>query len=119
MCYGSRPSDLVAALGPAIGPCCFEVGPEVVVQFRDKYYYSDDLISKVLAHGKAHLDLNRANIRQLTDCGLEMENIFDLNSCTVCRNDLFFSYRAEKGAENPVGRMMGVIGRSPDLDPVE
>ncbi|HKX30882.1 MAG TPA: peptidoglycan editing factor PgeF [Blastocatellia bacterium] len=112
MCYGSRPADLLAALGPAIGPCCFEVGPEVVEQFRTRYGYLDDLVSKRQDNGHAHLDLNQANGRQLIDCGLQAESIFNLNLCTFCRNDLFFSYRRENGAARPVGRLLGVIGRS-------
>jgi YfiH family protein len=109
--YDSRPEDLRAAFGPAIGPCCFEVGPEVVTQFREKYSYTEQLISRAQENGKAHLNLNLANARQLIDCGLQNDKIYDCGLCTVCRNDLFFSYRREKGAEKPVGRLMGVIGR--------
>jgi hypothetical protein len=109
--YDSRPEDLCAALGPAIGACCFEVGPEVIAQFRGKYGYTEQLISGRRENGKAHLDLNLANKRQMIDAGLEPGNIYDCGLCTVCRNDLFFSYRYERGAEKPVGRLMGVIGR--------
>ncbi len=45
------------------------------------------------------------------DCGLREERIYDSGLCTWMRNDLFFSYRRERGAEKPVGRLMGVIGR--------
>jgi len=112
--YDSRPQDLRAALGPAIGPCCFEVGSEVLSQFQEKYQYAADLISKRQETGKAHLNLNLANTRQLLDCGLRPENIDDCQLCTVCRNDLFFSYRRENGAQKPVGRLMGVIGLQND-----
>lgn len=109
MSYDTRPADLYAAFGPAIGSCCFEVGPEVLAQFREKYNYADQLISRLSPAGKAHLDLSLANRRQLLDRGLQAERIYDCGLCTVCRNDLFFSYRREK--EKPVGRLLGVVGR--------
>ena len=107
--YDSRPRDLVAAFGPAIGACCFEIGPEVVAQFCERYSYADELFSK------SHLDLNLANARQLVDCGLSADRIYDCGMCTICRNDLFFSYRRERGAEKPVGRLMGAIGRESQI----
>ena len=108
--YDSRPEDLRAALGPAIGACCFEVGSEVLDAFRDGFGYAEELISRPGAGGKGHLDLNRANARQLIDLGVPAERIYDSRLCTVCRNDLFFSYRRERGAERHVGRLMGVVG---------
>ncbi|MCI0339230.1 MAG: peptidoglycan editing factor PgeF [Acidobacteria bacterium] len=110
MGYDSRAEDLRAAFGPVIRSCCFEVGPEVLAQFRDSYTYAEELISRRQEDGKAYLDLIYANRRQLLDCGVQAERIYDCGLCTVCRNDLFFSYRRENGAENPVGRLMGVIG---------
>jgi copper oxidase (laccase) domain-containing protein len=58
------------------------------------------------------LNLNRANLRQLLDCGLSEGRVYDSGLCTWLRNDLFFSYRRERGAERPVGRLMGAIGRA-------
>lgn len=109
--YGSAADDFVAAIGPAIGPCCFEVGREVVDLFSEKFPYSAECFSYPNAGGRAHLDLNQINRRQLLDCGVRPEAIFDVALCTVCRNDLFFSYRKERGGESPVGRLMGAIGR--------
>jgi polyphenol oxidase len=110
--YGSRPQDLRAALGPAISAAVFEVGPETLSQFKDKFDYAEDLISNARPDGKAHLNLNLANIRQLIDCGVREDRIYDSALCTWLRNDLFFSYRRERGHEKPVGRLMGVIGRA-------
>jgi polyphenol oxidase len=110
MSYDMRTGDLRAAFGPAIASCCFEVGPEVLAQFREKYPYADELISQPQENGKAHLDLSYANRRQLIDCGVPVDRIYDCGLCTVCRNDLFFSYRRENGSEKPVGRLMGAIG---------
>lgn len=110
--YGSRPQDLHAAIGPGISAAVFEVGPETLTLFKDKFDYAEELISDRQPNGKAHLNLNLANFRQLIDCGLREDRIYDSDLCTWLRNDLFFSYRREHGHEKPVGRLMGVIGRS-------
>ncbi|MGH9802741.1 MAG: peptidoglycan editing factor PgeF [Blastocatellia bacterium] len=110
--YGSRPEDMHAALGPAICAEVFEVGAEVLDAFRAKYDYAEELFSDLeMAEGKGHINLNMANSRQLTNAGLRADRIYDCGLCTWLRNDLFFSYRLERGAEKPVGRLMGVIGR--------
>jgi len=110
--YGSRPEDLRAALGPAICAANFEVGPEVLAQFRSKFRYADDLISHEQPNGKGHIDLNRCNAQQLIDVGVKPENIYDSALCTVGRNYLFFSYRKERGHERYVGRLMCVVGQA-------
>lgn len=110
--YDSRPADLHAALGPAICAANFEVGPEVLAQFRGKFSFADKLISNEQPNGKGHLDLNRCNAQQLIDAGVRAENIYDSTLCTVARNDLFFSYRQERGHERYVGRLMCVVGRA-------
>lgn len=110
--YGARPRDLHAALGPAISAAAFEVGPEVLAAFRHQCHYADELFSDLQENGKGHLNLNLANARQLLDAGLRAERIYDCGLCTYLRNDLFFSYRRERGAEKPVGRLMAVIGRA-------
>ncbi|MCW5970459.1 MAG: peptidoglycan editing factor PgeF [Blastocatellales bacterium] len=109
--WDSRPEDLLVALGPAAAGCCLEVGPEVVAAFGKRYEYTDELLSRRQASGKANLDLHRANARQALDSGVSVEHIYSSDLCTICRDDLFFSYRRERGAERPVGRLMGVIGR--------
>ena len=110
--YGSRPGDLHAALGPAICAENFEVGPEVLEQFTTKFSFAKNLISKTQPSGKGHFDLNACNIQQLIEAGLRVEKIYDSALCTVNRNDLFFSYRKERGHERYTGRLMSAIGRS-------
>jgi YfiH family protein len=125
--YGSKPGDLLAALGPAIGPCCYEVGAEFVskftAQFADAAEYFDEPRSgeepnplewlnrmppghQPPAKG-VHLDLGKANRSQLLAAGLALKNIFVSDLCTVCRRDLLFSYRREGPLS---GRLMSVIG---------
>jgi YfiH family protein len=109
--YDSRPADLHAALGPAICAENFEVGPDVLDQFRRKFSYAEAMISHLQPSGKGHLDLNRCNLQQLMEAGLRAEQIYDSALCTVARNDLFFSYRQERGHEQYVGRLMCVVGQ--------
>ena len=100
---GSRPRDLLAALGPAIGSCCYEVGDDVEHAFGA-------LGAKFLRPGKGrrkHLDIGAANREQLLEAGIELGRIEKLDLCTQCRADLFFSYRRD-GAE--AGRMISVVG---------
>lgn len=110
--YDTRPEDLLVALGPAICAENFEVGPEVLDQFRGKFRYADELISNLQPNGKGHLDLNRCNAQQLMDAGVRAARIYDSALCTVARNDLFFSYRKERGHEQYVGRLMCVVGQA-------
>jgi YfiH family protein len=128
--FGSRPADLKAAIGPGIRGCCYQVGTEVKEAFEARFDYghslfretkeSDEVRQKypllfMSARPPGHselpkkifLDLAEANRRQLMDAGLSAKNIFDLDQCTSCRQDLFFSHRAEKGK---TGRMMAAVG---------
>jgi polyphenol oxidase len=128
--YGSKPADLLAALGPAIGPCCYQVAADFVskfiAQFPDAAGYFDEPRSgeepnplqwlNMMPAGHqpppkgVHLDLRKANRSQLLVAGLRPQNIFVSDLCTACRTDLFFSYRKE-GAFS--GRLMSVIGLRP------
>jgi hypothetical protein len=107
--YGSNPLDCLAATGPAIGNCCFEIGPEVKEAFEKEFPYATKLFSRHQTNGKSHMDLRLANQKQLLSSGLKEENIFIWPDCTLCKMDLYFSYRGEisKGA---VGRLLSVIG---------
>jgi hypothetical protein len=126
---GCDPANLVAAIGPGIGACCYEIGEEVENQFDSQFAYSRELFEDVFdswslktkypmlflnqrapGHGEPamsrHLDLVKANWCQLLDAGVPAENIQSLNLCTACHTDLFFSYRKE----HVTGRMLAVVG---------
>jgi hypothetical protein len=100
---GSRSEDLVAALGPAIGPCCYEVGDELRPAF-DRW--GGDLF-RPGPRGRPHLDVRAANRRQLRAAGLREERIHDVAQCTSCRGDLYHSYRRD-GPNG--GRMISFVG---------
>jgi len=128
--FGTRPRDLKAAIGPGVHDCCYEVGPDVRVQFESQFSYADALFLEVsesdpvrekypllflTARAPGHselpkrifLDLVEANRRQLLATGVPAKNISASPLCTSCHTDLLFSYRAEKGV---TGRLMGAAG---------
>lgn len=102
---GSHAGDVRVALGPSIGPCCFEVGPEVVVEFRARF---GDIAGLVVAGpNKDHLDLRVASRAVLERAGVRGELIDSRPPCTKCNPDRFFSYRRD-GKDG--GVHMGFIG---------
>jgi polyphenol oxidase len=105
---GSSTTDLLVALGPSIGPCCYEVGPEVEAAFgpRGAGFFVTG------AADRKHLDVAAANLAQLEDVGIVPSQIDSVRHCTKCREDLFFSYRRD-GAN--AGRMISVVGFSRPL----
>jgi YfiH family protein len=97
--FGARPADLRVALGPAIGPCCFEVGPEVVEAFEGRLpgARAAGVIARGLPGGKAFLDLKRANGLLLERAGVSPDAVDTGPECTSCDRGRFFSYRRDKG----------------------
>jgi polyphenol oxidase len=104
--FGSEPAQIRAALGPAIGRCCYEVGPEVLEQVQAVTPVTPDRLFDPLPNGKGMLDLVLANSAQLTGAGLLRDNVHALNVCTACSTDRFFSHRREG---EPAGRAGAVI----------
>ncbi len=102
---GARAADVRVALGPSIGPCCFEVGPEVESAFRDRFGAVPGMI--VPGAKKAHVDLRVALVASLTRRGVLAEHVDATPPCTRCNPERFFSYRRD-GLEG--GVHMGFIG---------
>ena len=91
--HGARPADLLAAIGPGIGPCCFEVSRDLAVRFRDE-------VDKVTATPRDHgsrVDLWRANELLLRRAGLPRRQIETVARCTSCEERTFFSHRRDRG----------------------
>ena len=107
--YKSAPADLRVAIGPAAAACCYEVGAEVIEGFMERFPSADDLLTPT-REGHARIDLLKANRDQLIAAGVIHERIHTAPLCTMCRTDLFFSYRREKHTYGKVGRLMAVIG---------
>ena len=106
--WHTHPVDVHAAIGPGIGECCLEVGPEVAVQFG-------------LSFQRARINLEQANRRQLIDAGLTANRIYLAGLCTFCLADQFHSFRRDR---QKAGRMISVVGvkhhgREIELAPVD
>jgi len=130
MHFATNPDDLLAAIGPSIGPCCYEVGTEVATQFHSQFADAPDWFDEFRTGDEPNpiqwlnmmppghqpppknvrLDLKKANRAQLLTLGLRPQNIFTSDLCTACRPDLLFSYR-KQGAQS--GRLLSVIGLNP------
>jgi purine-nucleoside/S-methyl-5'-thioadenosine phosphorylase / adenosine deaminase len=107
--FGTRAADLVVAIGPSIGPCCYRVGDEVLAAFgadgrRWFYRVSDGLM----------LNLWRANQDQLAEAGVNCDRIHVAELCTAMDADLFHSYRRD--GQN-AGRLAAAIRRAPGTTP--
>jgi YfiH family protein len=107
--YGSRPVDLIAAAGPSIGACCYEVGPEVRDRFARAGFAPSDLdrwFSAAPRSGHSFFDGWAATRDQLVAAGLSPEQIFVSEMCTASHPDAFCSYRRDGSA---AGRLAGAI----------
>jgi YfiH family protein len=106
--FGSDPADLIAAVGPALGPCCGEVGPEVVEAFRDAGTPAPAIARwfRPGPSGRPYLDLWRANRDQLEEAGVPAAQVHAAEICTKSHPTLLHSYRVDG---RHAGRMLGVI----------
>lgn len=104
--FGSAPKDIIAGIGPSIGPCCYQVGPEVVEIVNKVFDKPEELIKKTDSKGRGLFDLWEANRRELIDAGIPEENIEISEQCTKCNHNTFFSYRYQ-GAKS--GRLAAGI----------
>ncbi|HTR26021.1 MAG TPA: peptidoglycan editing factor PgeF [Terriglobales bacterium] len=132
--FGSDPRNMLAAIGPGIQSCCYEVGGEVRTKFESQFAYAASLFRELkesdpvrekypllflTARAPGHselpvkmfLDLVEANRRQLLDTGLAEKSIDASAPCTSCNRDILFSFRGDKGV---TGRLLGVAGIRPN-----
>jgi YfiH family protein len=98
--FGVDPSEIEVAIGPGIGECCYEVGPEVVKEFRDT-------LPDLPPSGKGMLNLVKVNRLKLIDAGLAAAQIYTGAPCTACNPTDFFSYRKLPGEP---ARMVSAVG---------
>jgi hypothetical protein len=106
--FGSRPGDLVAAIGPSIGPCCYEIDTRVVERLRD-WPWRDAVLAPSGRQEHWMLDLWEANRRQLADAGVPVTSIAVAGLCTSHHPALFFSARRD----GRTGRMAAMIAPPP------
>ena len=92
--FGSRPEDILAGIGPSIGPCCFEVGPEVKAQFVNAFpAWQAEIIRPAQDPEKSYIDLWRTNELILRRAGIREEHITVTDLCTKCHSEYFHSHR--------------------------
>lgn len=92
--YGTNPEDIVAAIGPSIGKCCFQVSLPVAEEFRDSMDFADKYIAADLSEkGKYKIDLWEINKELMIESGIKEENIEITDRCTMCDENLFYSHR--------------------------
>lgn len=91
--YGTRRENILACIGPSIGPCCYEVGEEVAATFLHTFPQDKEEIVKGKGNNKYDLDLWRANEKILLMGGIKPEHITTSEECTGCRQDRYFSHR--------------------------
>lgn len=101
--FGSSPRDIIVGIGPSIGPCCYEVGPEVVAQVEKVLNNKKGPINNESPDGKGYFDLWEANKKQLVQMGIPEGNIEFAGICTYCNHNLFFSRRYQKGETGRFG----------------
>ncbi|MFH2036103.1 MAG: peptidoglycan editing factor PgeF [Candidatus Zixiibacteriota bacterium] len=93
--FNCESSNIVAGIGPSIGPCCYEVGDKVIKKVRKAFDCHNDLLINEENSELIHLDLWKANHEILLSSGLKNENIEVSSQCTKCNPDRFFSYRVQ------------------------
>jgi YfiH family protein len=104
--YGCRPADLLAGIGPAIGPCCYEVGEDVAQAIDGAFSEAAGRLLSPQTNGKWHLDLWAANRHTLMQAGVQQIEVAGI--CTACHTDEWFSHRAERGRTGRIGALIGL-----------
>ena len=105
--FDSNIEDITVAIGPSIGSCCYEIGHDVEILFKDRYPNEINIIEN--KDGKIYLNLWEVNKINLLNLGINERNIFYSDTCTSCKVDKLYSYRKEKGTKN---RMIAAISLS-------
>jgi polyphenol oxidase len=108
--FGSRPSDLIAGIGPSIGPCCYEVGEDVQRLVSATFGRTDGLLQP-REGDRVHLDLWEANRRVLEDADVQCIESGAL--CTSCHRDEFYSHRGEAGVTGRFGAFLALNHHEP------
>lgn len=104
--FNTQPADCMIGIAPSIGPCCYQVGEDVINQVKQQFPNWAQLLSQ---SGKNHfLNLWEANRAQLMEIGVHSDNIIVSNICTSCNSELFYSYRADHGHTGRIGAIISL-----------
>ncbi|MDR0879987.1 MAG: peptidoglycan editing factor PgeF [Clostridioides sp.] len=103
--YGTDPKKLKCVIGPSIGVCCYEISEELAQQFEEKF---GDVCFR--SDGNVKLDLWKTNELILKEAGVAEENIYNMDICTSCHCDEFYSYRKHDKVGGRIGIMLEILG---------
>jgi len=106
--FGSKPENILVGIGPCIKSCCYEVDEPVVNSVKNAFSYWKELL-KESGKGKWKLDLVLTSRKQLEEIGVNSHNITESGFCTSCRNDIFFSYRKDKGTTGSLAAVLQLV----------
>jgi len=104
--FGTHPRDVLAGIGPAIGPCCYEVGPDVARAISETFPEMASQVLEARGETKWHLDLWTANCEHLRRAGVTQVEVAGV--CTACHTDEWYSHRAEHGRTGRIGALLGL-----------
>ena len=102
--FGSDAANVIAYIGPSIGPCCYEVDENTALSFAEDC--GEQFVLR--GEGRPRLDLWSAVEHELSDCGISTGNIENVRTCTCCNNNEYFSHRADGPKTGRQGLMVGV-----------
>lgn len=105
--YKTDPKDIVCAIGPSIGSCCYEVSKDLIEKFNTIITIKEENFY-IMKEDKYYLDLWKVNELILQECGIEKENIMNLNICTSCNSDKFHSYRKHDKTTKRLGMILEI-----------
>ncbi|MDD5952397.1 MAG: peptidoglycan editing factor PgeF [Oscillospiraceae bacterium] len=106
--FGTDPKDLIAAIGPSIGQCCYEVDGPVIEAVRKLTYVPEAAVLQPKANGRCQLDLWELNRRILLESGIPAEQIHVGGVCTRCHSDLLYSHRVMGAQRGGMAAMLSI-----------
>ncbi|OPJ56869.1 laccase domain protein [Alkalithermobacter paradoxus] len=106
--YNSNVEDIIAVIGPSIGPCCYEVSYDLFNKFNNKFT-NDNKSLYIIKEGRYFLDLWSINEHVLYASGIKIDNIIHSNMCTCCNDELFHSYRKDDKTSKRMGFLLQIV----------
>lgn len=107
--FKTQSEDIIAAIGPSIGPCCFEVEKDVASKFYELKHLKTESFIKKASDKKFYINLWEVNKQILLNCGVKPSNIAISNVCTSCYSELLFSHRKSRGKRGTMAAMLCLV----------
>lgn len=107
--FGTKPEEVICAIGPSICQSCYEISEDVAVEFKNEFHGHEEEILIEKGNGKYQLDLWRTNELILLEAGVRQEHLAVTNICTCCNDKLLFSHRASQGKRGNLGAFLALV----------